>query len=398
MTRRELPEHIPVLDGLRGLAVLYVLVQHLLWFAPDHTRFDSLVHRVVIAGWVGVDLFFVLSGFLITRILLQAKGSDRYFSSFYARRVLRIFPVYYGVVGMLLVVLPAVSPGWREAIASDITMPGHLWTYTVNLVAPFRTGRMEGVSHFWSLMVEEHFYFVWPLVVLLLSRRGLVRACFACFAISAIVRFAMLHAGLGGMAVYGFTPARLDGLAMGALIAIVIEERGLTPGLARFGRWGPLAVAPALVAVAVHDTGFYAYGQWVTRVGYFFLAVFWGTLVVRLLTAPASSWVRAFFESRPMRFFGKYSYGAYVYHLPLIAFVFTPLELHAWLQGRLRSDWAGSIAFFLLATTLVYGLAIASYELVERRFLRLKRYFEFGPRAVGAPIPVSSSSSERAPS
>jgi peptidoglycan/LPS O-acetylase OafA/YrhL len=151
------PSHLAPLDGLRGVAVLLVMVCHFGPELPVATRGANALARVLSAGWVGVDLFFVLSGFLITRILLAARGSPGYFTNFYARRVLRIFPLYYATLLMVFVVLP-----WLGVTAAPEPAASHqawLWTYTSNLlVARLRSfvflTPAANLNHFWSLAIE----------------------------------------------------------------------------------------------------------------------------------------------------------------------------------------------------------------------------------------------------
>ena len=131
------------------------------------------IQRLTGAGWVGVDLFFVLSGFLITSILYEAKQSDGYFKNFYMRRVLRIFPLYYGVLFVAFAVVPLFHPyqtGFYKTISHNQIF---LWTYLQNYVQLPWEG-WAGFTHFWSLAVEEQFYLVWPAVVFLLNRRALM--------------------------------------------------------------------------------------------------------------------------------------------------------------------------------------------------------------------------------
>src|SRR5687768_1805284 len=172
------PSHWPALDGLRGTAVIAVLVCHYAVLLPRTPAVGLLE-----IGWAGVDLFFVLSGFLITGILLDARGTPHYLRNFYARRALRIFPLYYGFLAVTLLVSLAVklAPGAsHEGLRHLWAAQPSLWTYTANYWMPAQTAWSpwsEVVIPLWSLSVEEQFYLVWPLVVCRLSERGLVRLC-----------------------------------------------------------------------------------------------------------------------------------------------------------------------------------------------------------------------------
>ncbi len=173
-------KHLPALDGLRGIAVMMVMVHHLFLTKvyPVPERVEMLVH----SGWMGVDLFFVLSGFLITGILLDAKHGPHRFINFYMRRVLRIFPLYYGVLAFFLIFLPLLSvmlgggPSFLRSMVAELdpirVHQWRLWLYLQNF-----GGSWKLFNHFWSLAVEEHFYLFWPAVIFFTSERGALRAC-----------------------------------------------------------------------------------------------------------------------------------------------------------------------------------------------------------------------------
>jgi peptidoglycan/LPS O-acetylase OafA/YrhL len=157
--------HTPALDGIRGIAILLVLVHHFTLFDPI-TSVGAWLGFVALLGWSGVDLFFVLSGFLITGILIDARTSDRYFISFYARRTLRIFPLYYLVVFLCFVVLP-YFPRWHELLVGHANLPEWpYWTYLVNFSIAERDAFQHGVLDVaWSLAIEEQFYLLWAVLV-----------------------------------------------------------------------------------------------------------------------------------------------------------------------------------------------------------------------------------------
>ncbi|HEX6051682.1 MAG TPA: acyltransferase, partial [Gemmatimonadaceae bacterium] len=172
--------HVPALDGVRGLAVALVLVCHVAWDFSSPSYMERGLIEVARAGWIGVDLFFVLSGFLITGILLDTRGGPKYFRHFYVRRTLRIFPLYYAILVGVFVITPLVAATRDRRWFTDIVdQQGWFWTYTSNVFLAV-TGRWEQtgiLGHFWSLAVEEQFYLIWPAVVLLLSPRQLRTAC-----------------------------------------------------------------------------------------------------------------------------------------------------------------------------------------------------------------------------
>src|SRR4051812_15765629 len=214
-------QHIPALDGVRGLAILLVLIFHFsqLGYTPNPTGFRAVLQKATAAGWIGVDLFFVLSGFLITSILVEAKGSQGYFRNFYMRRVLRIFPLYYGVLAVAAVLGLVFYDRLPQEYRNVFHYQGGLWAYLQNFI---RIDWM-GFTHFWSLAVEEHFYLVWPALVFFLSRRAAMGVCVALIAAAIAIRTGRVlnHAEIE--ATYTWTFCRMDCLAIGSLLALAIH-------------------------------------------------------------------------------------------------------------------------------------------------------------------------------
>ena len=206
---------IPQLDSVRGLAVLAVLIHN-----TDEDRFTGFVAR---NGWMGVDLFFVLSGFLITGILLDTKNTNGYFRNFYARRCLRIWPLYYCTLFFMFVVVPLVRPSEAQRIFETRSMPW--WSYLVymqNFFVPVVTKAAGVLGVTWSLAVEEQFYALWPLVVRFCGERALRKVTVAIIGLDPIIRLFLLRRGFN---VYPNTFCRLDGLMWGALLALLLRSK-----------------------------------------------------------------------------------------------------------------------------------------------------------------------------
>src|SRR5215470_6104122 len=218
--------HLPGLDGVRGLAILLVLAVHFVGNATPVTWGERLAVKLGNYGVLGVDLFFVLSGFLITGLLLDSKGDPHYFRNFYARRTLRIFPLYYFVLALLFIVIPAavtIPPALEEARRHQ----AWLWTYTTNFfIAAKASWALSYVSHFWSLAIEEHFYLLWPLVVFSFRRQTLERICIAVIVAALALRIGLLLGGVSELSVSVLTPCRIDTLCVGALLAAVARREG----------------------------------------------------------------------------------------------------------------------------------------------------------------------------
>jgi peptidoglycan/LPS O-acetylase OafA/YrhL len=372
--------HIPALDGLRGLAILLVLLVH---FAPldlaSKSLFRRLVLRIAAAGWTGVDLFFVLSGFLITGILLDARSKPHYFRNFYARRTLRIFPLYYGTLAAIFLIAPFMrqshDPGWRQIVHSQ----GLLWTYLWNfhMARAGMTGATAYqpffVSPFWSLAVEEHFYLVWPAIVLVLSQRKLLVTACATVAVVLCLRIWAWHAGFPDVAIYVATPFRLDGFACGAILAVLARRDG---GLGRLVRPATaIALISGLLIMVGMAKGWDNETPAVFTFGFTLIAIFFSSLLVLVVTASPASVLGHVFASRPMRFLGKYSYGLYIFHavlLPVFWRHFTPNHLLPYMHCSYMTAVGLQI---LLSAGVSFALAWVSYNCYEKHFLNLKRFF-----------------------
>jgi len=376
---REPGAHIPVLDGVRGVAILLVLIFHFSVYGhglvPSGLFIDRLYYRVAGAGWIGVDLFFVLSGFLITGILYDAKQSQHYFRNFYARRVLRIFPLYYGALIVFLVVLPWLRPDHSEL--SSMARDGvWYWSYLSNVkFAQDGWPQFGAIGHFWSLAVEEQFYLLWPALVLALTRRQLQIACLVCVIAALLVRVALIAQG-NNTAAFVLTPARIDALAVGAYLAVT--ARG-PEGLLRLSRLALPAVALlslSVLIIFVMRQGFAGYDPVVSTIGLTILACFFGAVLVVALTLPRGSLVARAFSSSFLSFFGRYSYGIYVFHHPLLFFKAGIIPL-AIVPGLFGSQLLRQLVFLVVATAVSVAIAFLSWHLFEKQFLKLKTLFPY---------------------
>lgn len=357
-------KHYPALDGLRGLAILLVLCAHL---APD---------TIADFGWAGVDLFFVLSGFLITGILMDGKDAPDRAKTFYVRRTLRIFPLYYGTLLLAWALIPLVAPQFF----SDV--PGHVatwastfheirfeWIYLTNwdqgLLRPHHPGIL---SHFWSLAVEEQFYLLWPLVIWRCSRETAWRVAWAAIGVSLACRVVLVLHGAPYLTAYTLTPCRLDGLAVGALIAIGVRRLGGIEQTARDICVPALVGAAVVLAIGLLRGSLTNTDPVMETVGFTALAfAFGGLLVVALRFAPTSLTVA------PLRMLGRYAYGLYVLH----PFVIRGMELHGFDTG--------DTLFAPVAVVSSLFAAVVSYHAFEAPILSLKdRWAPNAPTVVSA--------------
>jgi peptidoglycan/LPS O-acetylase OafA/YrhL len=385
--------HLPVLDGVRGLAILLVLVIHSIDYGwkPDSAG-EQVAWNLARWGWVGVDLFFVLSGFLITGILLRTRREDHYLRNFYARRALRIFPLYYGTVFLCLVLLPRIPLPALDWLRDLATRQGWFWAHASNYYKITVTdGPVMGwLSSMWSLAVEEHFYFVWPFVVYWVSPRRLAGVCLGGALLVLALRVGLATAGFSGDYLYRSTLTRIDPLLLGALLAVLTQSASNRAWLVKLAR-GVLAVTAGvfvLQMVALHG----AHGRdttWFGKTGLYSMAgLFFAALLVLVLYAPPQSRLQRFFSLGTLQTFGKYSYAMYILNKPvfyLVKSVFSPADYPVF-----GSQLPGAVLFLGLGTLLTLGGALVSWNLLEKRFLSLKRYFEAGKPKRVRPVVVPS--------
>ncbi len=374
--------HIPALDGLRGLAVALVLFQHFFHgIAKGTSLADDVVFGLASRSWMGVDLFFVLSGFLITGILVQDKGSPGFYRNFYARRALRIFPAYYALLAIVYLALPRT--GIPEAVGYAAASSGDQvwhWTYLSNFrIAWNEQWYLHHVPNvFWSLAIEEQFYLIWPLVVVACSQRTLARLCAALFALALGLRFYLAwRPDVNWISSFVLTPTRMDGLVLGALLAILMR-RSKDPAALRHRAWAALAMSFAPLA-ALTLTRPPAWRELpIQSLRFSAVAIFFGALLWLAVTARPGSLLQRGFASRPLVVLGKYSYALYLWHGPvdyLTRQLFDP--------NRYDPVWGSKLPaqalYVAIAASLSMGAALASWHLLERHVLRWKRAFAGEP-------------------
>jgi len=356
---------IPALDGLRGIAILLVLLKHSVWGMPATSSFWVGFSNSLELTWSGVDLFFVLSGFLIGGILLDARKSPRYFQTFYIRRAYRIFPLYFGVTALFLSrhlpfhflpgsfgdVSPLSIPWW-----SYVTLTQNFWMAVQGYHGAF------AMAVTWSLAVEEQFYLTIPLLVRLIEPRRLlyvlVVVVFGAPWLRLLVRQVLVH---GNYACYVLMPCRADALCMGVLSAMLVRStRGWSLLVRR--RQTLYGLTAFLFAGLVFMTwrGYEQTSLIMTTVGYSWIALsYTGCLLIAVSSIPGPSVLC----NRTLMDLGTLAYCTYLIHFPLILAARRLLEIHwskqqSWLPGG------------MIGVAVTFIVATLSWKYFEKPLLR----------------------------
>jgi peptidoglycan/LPS O-acetylase OafA/YrhL len=380
--------HIPALDGIRGLAILLVLADHLLWANRNTgSRLLDLFQEFRVAAYCGVNLFFTLSGFLITGILIDTLSVPHYFRTFYVRRALRIFPLYYGSLGALLLLTHPFHFQWNG-------WQYYYLTYTENVAlwrssVPLDLGRFN-INQFWSLQVEEQFYFIWPFIVFRIKRpASLARvALLLCVPILMLRIFFVLmkgHPHFTWMYLpYSPTFSCADNILFGCALGAMLRTTGRETIL----RLAPRALALCSVALpltfVLHHGLDWMVGFFMPTFGFSLLGLTGAALIAT--TLKRGSLAQRIFSLRSLRFFGKYSYGLYVFHYSIEGFLSGPLRAATFAHLHSKSLAVLLPAIVILGLSII--AALLSYHLYESQFLHLKRYFGYA-RTATSKVPVA---------
>jgi peptidoglycan/LPS O-acetylase OafA/YrhL len=351
---RTVSKTIPQLDAIRGLAIVLVILHN------QSGVFPSLhLERLFANGWMGVDLFFVLSGFLITGILVDTRQSDRYFRNFYARRCLRIWPLYYCLIVFMFVIVPLLRPPEARTVF-DKSSPW--WAYPLflqNFLIPNPTSAAGPLAVTWSLAIEEQFYLVWPWIVRYCSLAQVRRLAIFVICLSPALR---LYLSFHGVNLYTNVFCRLDGLMAGALLALVVRSDAFLPSRFVPKAWIVLAVAVPL-AFATEAVN----ARWIV----FSLSAVASASFVYLALFSRQPWLQGALTNRFMIYTGTISYGLYLLHK-------IPFDM----AKTFHADRHPLLALPILLAAC-YAMAALSWIVLEKPFLRLKRYFESKPAVSG---------------
>jgi peptidoglycan/LPS O-acetylase OafA/YrhL len=367
-------KHIPVLDGLRGLAVLIVVLYHTGGGAQSSNLGLRIYGTILKAGWSGVTLFFLLSGFLITGILWDSKGSVHWGRNFYLRRVLRISPRYYGSLLLVLVVAwlgHKGRPGFAAIWIFALYLQNLPW-----LADPGLKSRSLELGHFWSLAVEEQFYLVWPLVLTRLRTVAQVKVvCLGLFFLSMAFRYSVWEFSPQPWEYNRFILSRAGELALGAYLAMCFRDASWNR-LERAAPWITSASLAGFVAIGVANGTVESTNRSASTIGLTLITLFYAGFVV---LAIRDGFIHRAMKVAWLRWVGSISYGIYVFHILFLPF-------YIWLARHLAPN-AGRVEDLALKGVITWVLAIpiawVSFRYFESPILGLRKYFQATPRMTG---------------
>lgn len=351
------------MDGLRGIAILLVVFYHNFGFA-----------KYFFFGWLGVDLFFVLSGFLITDILLRTVNKPGYLKNFYAKRVLRIFPLYYLSLILFLLILPQIK-SFPIDFSFYIDHQWWFWTYLQNWFLIFHDvgNTTTAIQHYWSLAVEEQFYIVWPVVIFLIRKPKWLLTIAGLLLLTVIcTRLYMWTIQIKDLNYFGlYTYTRIDGICIGSMLAIFQFRR--SPFITKY-------FTGLILLLAAMNFVFYSVNKqyqltypYLAVVGYTTFAMLFA-IVVHEAIQGENKIINFLLKIKLLRFFGKISYGLYVFHWPVY------LILYSWMEEKIKTITTLSehnlvIVVSILLTVIGVLISIISFYTFESYFLKKKKIF-----------------------
>lgn len=361
-------QYIPAFDGWRGVGVILVMLAH------------CYPYTITRPFWVAMDLFFVMSGFLISGILIDSKGNSNYYKNYITRRVLRVFPLYYFVLFLSFLVIPNIFPrvmgtnyGYYLKHQLWFWLYGQNWLFSV-------TGfpKNQTMVHFWSLAVEEQFYIFWPLIIKLFDAKKLIRVCIGIILFSVYFRLSLGYKfGLKVTYPYMATLSRMDSLSIGAILAVLIRTN--KKWLERYTT--PFALVSA--SLAISGVIYYKSANFLAVPSiYTFVDIFAGCVLLYSLSIN-KPWIIRLGDHPVFRFLGKYSYGIYVYHY--IIFNVLQYNVQPILALRIQSPFMVVLLVGILTIALSVGVSLLSFHYLELPFLKLKKYFSYQKRRTDSP-------------
>lgn len=375
---QQIQGYMPILEGYRGMACLLVFLMHFYSdrFNQNSSFLGMIYNQFLTIGWCGVDAFFVLSGFLITGILIENKNHTNYFKNFYSRRILRIFPLYYFVLFLIFFLLNPLlnqDESYRhlDSLQSWYWLYLQNWEVTIHGYASFHI-----LSHFWSLAIEEQFYLFWPFIIYFLPKRFLGTTIAIFIIIPILLRNILLFQNLPTESLnilYMNTFCRMDSLAIGAAIAFLLRSDYWQSLLLRYSRLSCLLSFSSLCVILFVREELDPVDFCIQSFGYSLLAIFFAALLVLSLGMEENRSFNQFLSWFPLRYLGRISYGFYVYHY-LVLFLFRD-SLTQYTLDLTHSYWISEILVFMFFAIAIVAIASFSWYIFEKPILKFKKYF-----------------------
>lgn len=367
--------YMPVLNGYRGIAILLVFLFHCISDIAGESAesVNSIYRDIMKLGWCGVDAFFVLSGFLITGILLDTRENHNFFRDFYAKRMLRIFPLYYIFLGIFIGVIHPLIRSYEYENNLDTSQIWY-WFYLENWIWIFQVFDIGPLVHLWSLALEEQFYLIYPVLIYFLPHRLLSWFLGIVIVSALLIRsWLLLTNSLThhlAQIIYVNPLCRVDTLAIGSAIALWMRSAVILPRLLWISPIVAIASGMSLTIIIITQRGLEPFNPVVQSVGFSLLAIFFGSVLILSITQSENSLLVRVLSWQPLNELGKISYGFYVYHFSIL-----------WMLTDRIYEYIGK-SFILGHLANIFGcggltlmISLLSWYCLEQPILRLKTYF-----------------------
>jgi peptidoglycan/LPS O-acetylase OafA/YrhL len=352
-------DYIKGLDGLRAIAIVFVVIHHSHFLVKE-----DFLYRLAEYLGTGVDLFFIISGYLITGILLRQKNRPHALRNFYFRRALRIIPLYYLVLAVAFFIVPQIDLVHLKKLDSSHQLS--FWLFFSNYYIAGRGYFQNGLTDLsWSLAVEEQFYIFWSLAVIYLSVNNLKKLALIIIILSPLLRYFLIANGINLVAIQVMSLTRMDTLMMGCLLALTIDQRKLNPS---FFPW-----LGALAFIVVYILQNYISYKFAIPLSYSFVGILYSSILAIVLYSGPSGRFKRFLEWPFMAKLGVYSYGIYLFHNPIQKGLRLLYPIQS-LSQALGSEVA-QVIFYGVVVMISYFLASMSFRFYESKWLLLKKKF-----------------------
>ena len=353
--------YYPALDGLRGIACVLVVVYHLFPF----------FHQYLFFGWMAMDIFFVLSGFLITDILMKTIGDPHYLKFFYIRRLLRVFPLYYTALIFFLLIIPnfkGLATGFDYFVKHQV----YFWLFLQNWLLIFNPSQTDSaLNHLWSMAVEEQFYLLWPLLVALVRKpKHLLIILVILLTGFSALRFVLWIQQIEQLSYFSFfTFTRFDGILIGCMVALLqkINPKFIGQNMA----WIVLSFAAFNFLFYFLNLEYKKSFPYLGLLGFSTFSMLFGLLVYDIINRQSKIFTLVF-DIGFLKMLGRISYGTYIFHWPLY------LLLNPYFASFAKSNLQGVPPHVFASTALTilsFIIGYASFHFFEIHFLRMKKHF-----------------------